>query len=276
MDILMPAKKRSQKKHSQHRSGASVKVKHNTRERKVNSAAIWKTLMLLIVIGAGGFGLISTPKVVENVSKQRVEQVNIEGDINFISEQEVLGAVNNFISESLLLVDMAEIKNELELMPWIRSVMIRREWPDTMVLSVIEEKAIARWGDARLLNQDGAIIAPANIIGLEGLAILSGPLGSERQVMDQYQLFSQLLYQRGLKISELNLNERGAWNLTLANGVRINVGKSAVMEKMKRLVDFVKPALIEQMAAIESIDLRYTSGIAVKTKENKISEVVSL
>jgi cell division protein FtsQ len=230
----------------------------------------------MVFLGACGYGLVSTPNVVENVANHRVEQVNIEGEINFISEQKVLGAVNSYISESLLLVDMDEIKIELEAMPWIRSVDIRREWPDTIVLSVVEEKAIARWGDTRLLNQDGAIFSPENIIGLESLAILSGPTGSERQVMEQYQLFSQLLYQRGLKIAELNLSERSAWKLTLANGVGVNVGKSEVMKRMKRLVEFAEPALIEQMPDIESIDLRYMSGIAVKTKENKVSEVVSL
>ena len=271
MEILMPGKKRNR-----NRSGASVRAKNTRPRRQFNSALLWKVMFMLLFVAALGYVVMSTPKVVETVSNQRVEQVLIEGKVNYISEQEVLAAVNSFISESLLLVDMQEIKQVLETMPWIRSVTIRREWPDTMVLSVIEEKAIARWGEKRLLNQDGAIIAPNNIIGLESLAILSGPPGTERKVMEQYQLFSQLLYQRGLKIAELDLNERAAWKLTLANGVHINIGKSQLMEKMRRLVDFAKNSLIEQMDEIESIDLRYTSGIAVKTKENNISEVVSL
>ena len=275
MEILMPGKKRNNRK-QQRKSGASAKTRHAAPAATVSTAGIWKTLLFMVFLGACGYGLVSTPNVVENVANHRVEQVNIEGEINFISEQKVLGAVNSYISESLLLVDMDEIKIELEAMPWIRSVDIRREWPDTIVLSVVEEKAIARWGDTRLLNQDGAIFSPENIIGLESLAILSGPTGSERQVMEQYQLFSQLLYQRGLKIAELNLSERSAWKLTLANGVGVNVGKSEVMKRMKRLVEFAEPALIEQMPDIESIDLRYMSGIAVKAKENKVSEVVSL
>ena len=275
MEILMPGKKHNNRK-QQRKSGASAKTRHAAPAATVSTAGIWKTLLFMVFLGACAYGLVSTPNVVENIANHRVEQVNIEGEINFISEQKVLGAVNSYISESLLLVDMDEIKIELEAMPWIRSVDIRREWPDTMVLSVVEEKAIARWGDTRLLNQDGAIFSPENIIGLESLAILSGPTGSERQVMEQYQLFSQLLYQRGLKIAELNLSERSAWKLTLANGVGVNVGKSEVMKRMKRLVEFAEPALIEQMPDIESIDLRYMSGIAVKTKENKVSEVVSL
>ncbi len=271
MEILMPGKKRSR-----NRSGASVKAKNVRPPRQLNSGLLWKVMFTLIIAGALGYGVMTTPKVVETVSNQRVEQVLIEGKVNYISEQEVLAAVNSFISESLLLVDMQEIKRVLETMPWIRSVTIRREWPDTMVLNIIEEKAIARWGEKRLLNQDGAIIAPNNIIGLESLAILSGPAGTERKVMEKYQLFSQLLYQRGLKIAELDLNERAAWKLTLANGVQVNIGKSQLMEKMRRFVDFAETSLIEKIDEIESIDLRYTSGIAVKTIENNLSEVVSL
>ena len=271
MDILMPGKKRKQRK-----SSASVTIKNSGVGRKISSAMVWKMLLPMTFLLACVYGLIATPKVIETISNQRVEQVLIEGEVNFVSEQEVLDGVSSFISKSLLLVNIDEIKKQLELMPWIRSVNIRRDWPDTLVLNVIEEKAIARWEEIQLLNQDGVIFSPTNIFGLENLAILSGPTGSERQVMEQYQLFSQLLYQCGLKIAKLNLNERSAWNLTLTNDVLINVGKTKVVERMKRLVEFSYSEVMKKMVTIESIDLRYTNGIAVKTKQNKVAEVVSL
>jgi len=272
MRILNPGKKRGSK-----RAGASIKRGKPSRTGKnLSRAMVFKWLMVFALIGIGAYGALTTPRMMESVSQQRVEQVIIEGEVNFISEQEVLSAVNDYISESLLLVDMEDIKVALEDMPWIRTVTIRREWPDTLVLNIIEEKAIARWGENKLLNQDGAIFSPQDITGLENLAMLSGPGGSERKVMEQYLLFNQLLYQRGLKIAELILNERSAWKLILANGVVVNVGKTEVMERMRRLVGFVDPVFIEQMVAIESIDLRYASGIAVKNKSIKTEEVVSL
>ena len=269
MNILTPGNKRKGK-----RVGASVKSQ--SQPRKVNLAAAGKWLLLLGVAGLCAFGLMTTPKVVESVSSQRVEQVILEGEINFISEQEILAAVNAFISESLLSVDIGEIKEAVEAMPWVRAVNIRREWPDTMVLDVTEEKAIARWGGSKLLNQDGMIFSPASISGLEHLAILSGPEGTERQVMEQYLLFNQLLYQRGLKIAELTQNSRGAWHLMLDSGIEIHVGKAEVMARMRRLVAFAGPEFLDQLVAIESIDLRYASGIAVKNKSLNAEEVVSL
>lgn len=270
MEILSPGRKQKRR-----RSGASARAAGRP-VRRIRWSDLVKVLVIAVLVAAGAWGALSTPKVVERVSSQRVEQVILEGEVNHVSEQDVLAAVNSFISESLLLVDMVEIKKELERRPWIRSVTIRREWPDTLVLNLTEEKAIARWGENRLLNQDGVIFAPDNIIGLEHLAILTGPDDSARKVMEQYQLFSQLLYQRGLKVAELSLSERGAWQLMLANGVQVNIGKTDVMTRMRRLVDFLDPFFIEQMASVETIDLRYTSGIAVKNKSITGEEVVSL
>lgn len=270
MEILTPGKKRVSK-----RSGASTR-KAARPPLRMSFSVLLKMMLLSGLLAAGAYGALSTPKMVEKVSSQRVEQVVIEGEIKFTSEQDVLVAVNSFISESLLLVDMVEIKHELERMPWIRSVTIRREWPDTLVLSVTEEKAIARWGDRQLLNQDGVIFSPDNFVGLEYLAVLNGPSGSARKVMEQYQLFNQLLYQRGLKIAELDLNERGAWQLMLGNGVEVQIGNSDVMTRMRRLVGFLDPFFMEQMVTVETIDLRYNSGIAVKNKTITGEEVVSL
>lgn len=270
MEIFTPGRK-----HNRKRRGASVRFRQRL-ARRIRPADVLKMLFVAVLVAAGAWGALSTPKVVEKVSSQRVEKVLIEGDVNYVSEQDVLAAVNSFISESMLLVDMVEIKKELERKPWIRSVSIRREWPDTLVLKVTEEKAIARWGDKRLLNQDGAIFSPDNIIGLEQLAILTGPDDSARKIMEQYQLYSQLLYQHGLKVTELSLSDRGAWRLILANGVQVNIGKSDVMARMRRLADFLDPFFIEHMVSVESIDLRYTSGIAVKNKSIIGEEVVSL
>lgn len=269
MQLLTPANKRRCRT-----AGASVRKQ--APQRKLNKAAVLKWMMLLVLFSGLGYGVVSTPRVVETVSNQHVEQVVIEGDINFISEQEVLSAVNGYISESMVMVDLVEIKKTLEDMPWVREVTIRKEWPDTLVLNMIEEKAIARWGERRLLNQDGVIFEPSNIIGLEQLAMLSGPIGTERQVMEQYLLFNQLLFPRGLRIGELMLDNRHAWTVMLGNGVEINVGKSKVMERIKRLVEFVDPVFIEQMANVDAIDLRYANGIAVRNKLHNAEEVVSL
>ncbi len=269
MQLLTPGNKRRFRT-----AGASVRKQ--APQRKLNKAVVLKWITLLVLFSGLGLGLVSTPRVFEKVSNQQVEHVVIQGDINFISEEEVLSAVNVYIIESMVMVDLVDIKKTLEDMPWVSEVTIRKEWPDTLVLNMVEEKAIARWGERHLLNQDGVIFEPSNIIGLEQLAILSGPIGTERQVMEQYLLFNQLLFPRGLRMSELMLDNRHAWTVMLGNGVEINVGKSKVMERMKRLVEFVDPVFIEQMASVDAIDLRYANGIAVRNKLHNAEEVVSL
>jgi len=254
--------------------GASVRMEKPEHRRSYRP--LLKPVLLLVVIGAvaGSAGNIS--EMVASVSNRKVEQIRIEGDMRYVSENDVREVVNNFIRESLVAVDMDRIKQSLELKPWIRTVEIRRQWPDTMILTLTEEKAIANWGESQLLNQDGEIFSPESTRGLETLPHLYGPDRSARKVMEQYQLLNQLLYPSGMRIVELGVNARGAWALELANGVGIRVGKDRVIEKIKRFVDFAGPALIEQMVDIESIDLRYANGIAIKPKQITGEEVVSL
>ena len=93
MEILHP-----NKKHKRKRSGASAR-KAARPPRRISAAIVLKFLLLTGLVGAAAYGVLSTPKVVEKVSSQRVEQVVIEGEINYISEQEVLAAVNAFIRD---------------------------------------------------------------------------------------------------------------------------------------------------------------------------------
>jgi cell division protein FtsQ len=133
-----------------------------------------------------------------------------------------------------------------------------------------------RWRQNQLLNQEGKVFSPENVLAQMYLPYLTGPEGSEQEVMEQYQKFNQLLYPLGLRIVILGMNSRGAWNIELGNGIKINVGKTNVMEKMRRLVGFIDSYLNEQIVNIESIDLRYSNGISIKKRENSSEEVVSL
>jgi len=48
------------------------------------------------------------------------------------------------------------------------------------------------------------------------------------------------------------------------------------MKRMRRLVAFIDPLFVEKMKNVESIDLRYDSGLAVRDKQIQGEEVVSL
>ena len=133
-------------------------------------------------------------------------------------------------------------------------------------MAISEEVAIARWRESSLLNQFGESFEPNSLEHDMALPLLNGPSGTERRVMEQYQLFSQMLLSTGLRIRELDFNERGSWSLVLSNNVRMTLGSNDVLERMQRFVTLYDRYLFNEFSLIETVDLRYNHGISIRKK----------
>ena len=241
--------------------GASTRMPAQNRQGRY--ALLGRLVVALLGAGATAVACMGIYLAFEQVNGQKIETVVIEGKLEFVSETDIKDATSRFVSASFISVDLEALKRELELLPWISKVAVQREWPDKLIISVEEEFAIARWRDNELLNQQGQIFVPKKIEGLSNLPGLSGPEHSEQQVMEQYQKFNQLMYPLGVRIRDMSMNERGALTMMLTNGVRVKLGKEDVLERMRRLVAFMESSYSAEFSNMETIDLRYTNGIAV-------------
>jgi len=202
--------------------------------------------------------------------------VAIEGDLNMITEEDIKAGVFDFISQSMVAIDLLAIQHALEENAWIHTVSLRRKWPDTLIINVTEEVAIARWGDSQLLNQEAALFTPPTVMPQINLAKLSGPDGTEKRVMQQYQIFNQLLFPKNLRITSLNLNSRGAWSMQLGNEIEVAVGSIKAVERVRRIAVVYVSLFAREIDSIASFDLRYEDGIAVKHKSSMNDVLVSM
>ena len=100
-----------------------------------------------------------------------------------------------------------------------------------------------------------------------GLPQLFGPGGSERTALEGYNAMQSLLAGRELTIAELSLSERYAWQVQLKNGIEVNLGRQEFIDRLQRFVD-VYPLLAKQPKAIQYVDLRYDTGLAVGWSED--------
>ena len=202
-----------------------------------------------------------------------VSKVRIENQSQQLQSSEVRAALEGFMGNGFFNFDVTGVKVNLEKLPWISKVSVKRIWPDTLSLEITEQVAIARWGDSQLLNQHAEIFSPAEIQSFSSLPKLRGPEQSQFEVMQQYQIFSQILSPSGLKLTELSLSTRRSWELTLNEIMHVEVGRMQLMQKLERFVEFYdsQPSLAK--AAFESIDLRYNNGIAVKSTQQDLTGV---
>jgi len=71
------------------------------------------------------------------------------------------------------------------------------------------------------------------------------------------------------------LSKRGSWELELNDRLGVIVGRVDVLERTQRFVDFHNVQNNEQIALIESVDLRYSNGIAVQNAEPDLTEIAA-
>ncbi|MGB0989179.1 MAG: cell division protein FtsQ/DivIB, partial [Pseudoalteromonas spongiae] len=86
----------------------------------------------------------------------------------------------------------------------------------------------------------------------------------------------ELLDYRTLAIDELVLSERFSWQLTLNDGVTLNLGREERVQRIQRFMD-VYPLIKKNKKAdqqVDYVDLRYDTGLAVGWKPLTVKERV--
>jgi len=237
-----------------------------------------KLLFWLVPVGvsvllAGWFLLAETS--FSTTINQPVSRIGIEGSLQFVQEQEIADLISSKLGEGFFGIDVNSVKADLETHPWIASAAVKRVWPDQLAIRITEEVPIARWGDTHLLNQYGHIFSPENLTQLPNLPVLLGPKDSENLMMERYKELSELLFPAGLGLQQLSLSSRGSWELQLSDGVQVIAGRRDVTERVRRFLEIYDSQLRNDIALIESVDLRYANGLAVKTSQDDINGVAA-
>ncbi|MEX1196669.1 MAG: cell division protein FtsQ/DivIB [Pseudohongiellaceae bacterium] len=200
----------------------------------------------------------------------------IDTPLSRLREDEIRAVLAGHLDHGFFSLDVEMLKQELQRHPWISRASVRRVWPDGLSVSVYEHRPIARWGDEGLINLQGEIFGVGDLRDTASLPRLDGPSDSPGEVMRQYQQFSQMLQPAGLRISELTLAPRGGWHLALETGTEINVGRDALAERLQRFLALYQQEWQHDDRPLQSVDLRYNSGLAVRFGEPAGESVAAL
>jgi len=163
----------------------------------------------------------------------------------------------------LLSVDLAAVHRALHNIPWVDAVSVQRAWPRGLNVLVIEQVAAARWGEHGLLNTRGELFTTDERHIPPELAQLSGPKGEEAEVAQRYLSAQGRLQQAGLRLTAMRLDARGAWELDLANGVTVRLGRRQVDERFDKFITAALKLVTQRGDDIAYIDMRYTNGFAI-------------
>ncbi|WP_394172664.1 cell division protein FtsQ/DivIB [Thalassotalea litorea] len=234
----------------------------------------WLGLVFFIVTCIGLlFGLT---RVLQGMMQENVAPVSslvINGHTPFTRQDEIVAAITRAKLDNFFQLDVNQVQMQIEALPWVYSATVRKQWPNELRVYVEDQNPVAQWNSDFFINEHGTIFQAAQERVQEPLPKLFGPEGSEKVALENYRNLNELLTFIQSDISELVLTERFAWQLTLSDGVYLNLGREDRVKRLQRYMDAypqIKAQQTEQLQ-VDYVDLRYDTGLAVgfKPKQQK-------
>jgi cell division protein FtsQ len=192
-----------------------------------------------------------------------VRVISMDGAFQRVSPGQIEKAVAPFAHAGFMSADLDAIQRSVEAVPWVDHARVQRRWPNSLHVTVIEQTAAARWGDSGLLNTRGELFVKAAAHVPAELPHLSGPDGTESQVAQRYLSAQGRMLEAGMRIAALRLDERGAWELDLDNGVTVRLGRRDVDERIERFIHTAAQVIAHRLNDITYVDMRYSNGFAI-------------
>ncbi|HHM05388.1 MAG TPA: cell division protein FtsQ/DivIB, partial [Gammaproteobacteria bacterium] len=191
--------------------------------------------------------------------------VRLEGVFQQVSAETVHAVVRAGARGNFFTVDLDRVRVAVEALPWVKTAVVQRLWPDTLRVRVVEQTAVARWGGRALLNEDGVPFVPEGPLPA-GLPRLNGPPGTAVQLVQAWRQMNSITAPLGLTLAELELDQRRAWRAVLSNGMVLILGRGEVYPRLLRFVRFYHRAFGGEAGRVARVDLRYSNGFAVRWK----------
>lgn len=223
------------------------------------------TAGFLVGIASLLFALVALQLLVRS-EQFPLRQVEVVTVLQRTTSDDIEAAVRASLTGNFFALDIARVRASLEALPWVRRAAVRRVWPDRLRIRLEEHVALARWSAGGLINVHGERFYAHTGAALP---LFVAPPGTEAEVARRYARFADAVAPLGAAPERVVLTPRLAWQLRLANGLHLMLGRDAQAAeiRLRRFVG-IYPAAREHFGSRHDyVDLRYPNGFALRLAE---------
>jgi len=220
------------------------------------------TIVFLFIVTAAGIAWVGMGIVASD--RWPIRWLEINGEFQRVSAEQLRATLTPQIDSSFFTVDLRSLDEAASRISWVSSVLIQKQWPDTVSVSIEEHVPVAHWNRGELISRLRKPFTVPEADEIQGLPWLQGPEARLPDVLNAWTDFNELLLPFGLEVEQLKLDQRGSWSMALDNGTYIHLGRNAATERLQRLLSSWDVLMQGKAMPPRDIDLRYTNGFAVK------------
>jgi cell division protein FtsQ len=234
-------------------------------------AALCIALALFAMVGVALSRLAQQPKF-------QLKRVDVRGDLRHVTAASVRAALAGRLRGNYFTMRLEDTRRLFETVPWVAQASVRRVWPDRLLVTLTEHRALGVWGDGRLLSDRGELFVAnpdeAEIYG--ALPEFSGPADVAKDAARRYYELSAQFAALSLRIDSIDISDRKAWSLRISPQMsdelketsqsRIELGRDSTAAPLSQRVAQIIAAYPLVVAHVGGpparIDARYANGLA--------------
>lgn len=227
-----------------------------------------KALVFLAGVSVFVVVLLTVPVLVEMAFSQfPIQAVKVSGNFFHLNENKLQKRLEKHLIANYFNVNLLEVREAAEALPWIEKAWVKKEWPDSVVIKIEERVAVANWGKNQLISQHQKIFSSDEVKHLDQLPTFYGIDEHAPLMLSRFNEIKSNLGPLGLSVKTLKLEDRFSWHVTLDNGLKLVIDEVDFMKKLERFVELYQAMPSIDRTYIAQADLRYKNGLAIKWKK---------
>ena len=217
--------------------------------------------------------IVATYQLTITMLDRTISSIEISGPFQRVTALQIEEAISDEIDAGFVGADLDAMQDRIVALAWIDQARVARRWPSRISITVTEQVPAAIWGERGLLNTRGELFVDEARHTPAELPRLSGPDDSSADVARRYLAVRDQLIPVGLDLRRVHLDARGSWEMTLANGIEVRLGRRDVAERTDLFLDVVANIITGRAADIDYVDMRYGNGFTIGWKDGARSPV---
>lgn len=166
-----------------------------------------------------------------------MQEVQISG-LREVSEKQILAATGIRNGQSLIMLDAAQARRNLEMMSWVKSAKVMKLYPGIVQIKVVERTPFAIWQrspkDASVIDVTGVEVSRLNDKRFMRLPRVVGAAAGKKAgaflaILNEFPTI-------GARMRAASLVAERRWNLLLESGVTVRLPERNVRAAMQALV----------------------------------------
>jgi cell division protein FtsQ len=216
---------------------------------------------LLSAVLLGGF-------VLTRLDLFPIVRIGVDAPMVRLKPEILMQAIEQEVTGGFWGVSLNKIRRIVQQLDWVKTVSVRRVWPNALEIKIEEARPLAYWTRHGVITETGQTIAdPQGLYeAWDALPVLQGAPNYFKKLCDILEFFQNNSQALNIRIKKITVSSRSAWRMELQDGILVIFGRNDVDARIHRFLKCygqIRGQIKDEGKQISYIDMRYRNGIAV-------------